>query len=113
MKKTIYKAMVLMVTIVLVLAMPAFATSTKVAPEPGYGVHDYTLRPDPLAENILYGSGLDIVYAKLSDSEDGHLTRCFLHVDATETGDKIQVNLYDYNGIFRVLSAWPNQYKIL
>ena len=94
--------MALMVIVVLVLAMPAFATSTKVVPEPGYGVHDYTLRPDPSAEDIMYGSGLDIVYAKLSDSEDGHLTRCFLHVDATETGDKIQVNLYDYNGVFRV-----------
>ena len=128
MKRTV-KTTVLMV-MVLAIAMPAFATSSRVVPVSGYGAHDYTLRPDPDAEGVLYSSGLDVVYANLCNyggpshpCDSGHLTRCFLHVEATELGDKIRVTLHDYNGKYSVTlceidppggawSAWPQSVKL-
>jgi hypothetical protein len=51
------------------------------------------------------------------------MTRCFLHVEATETGDKIQVTLHDYNGKYQATlceidppggawAAWPQTVKL-
>lgn len=108
---------------VLLFALPCWATSSRVVSAAGYGAHDYALRADPYAEQVLYSAGLDVVYADLSGSSDGGLTRCFLHVDATESGDKIQVNLFDYNGKHVVTlceidppggawSAWPQCVKL-
>lgn len=127
---------IVLILMALAIAVPVFAISERVDPVDGYGVHDYILRPDPIAENIMYGAGLDVVYAELCDymayidpdhhqpCGDGHLTRCFLHVEAVEMGDKIQINLHDYNGIYIVTlceinppggawSAWPQCVKLV
>jgi len=93
--KSILKSLILAL-LVFVLADPAIATSTRVNPMTGFGVHEFTLRPNTDAG---YNSGIDVVYADLSGSSDGHLTRCFLHVEkVTIPQPHIQVTLHDYRG---------------
>ena len=117
----------------LFMTASAFGNSDRVYFPAGsitFGGHDYTLRPQPSNQSIIYSAGLEIVYANLCNygnpphpCNQDQLTRCFLHVEASDSGDTIQVNLHDYNGIFILTlceidppfgawCAWPQCVKL-
>lgn len=121
--------------VVALLATPAFATSSRVTPEAGYGAHDYTIKTEHHENQEetgiyeWYSGGLDVGYAELAEfnnpgnpNNDGLLARVFVHQNSfsdVNTGDSwLETNLYTHTGEYVTTladlgAAWPQCVKII
>ncbi len=77
----------------------AEAVSTRLAPEPGYAAHDYTMDQ---ASDTGYSSGLDVVYKQIAQLPMPP-ARCYLKTEDFKDalgndGDGFRLKLFDYLG---------------
>jgi hypothetical protein len=95
---------------VFLLAMPAYAGSSRFAPDTGYAAQDYVLEAP---YGVYYSGGLDTVYANVSTADAP--TRAFVHEQINEFFN-MDVQLYYYDGkrsvtLFSSSSGWPQVVK--
>ena len=115
------------VVAVVLFVTQAYATSSRVTPEPGYAAHDYTIKTDH-HEYDWYSGGLDVGYAKVAKfynpenpNNENSLARVFVHENSFSNLDTneswLEVNLYTSTGEYvttlaNLGSAWPQSVKI-
>jgi len=116
------------VTAVALLVTQAYATSSRVTPEPGYAAHDYTIKTD-YPDYDWYSGGLDVGYAKVAKfynpenpNNENSLARVFVHQNLFFNGDTkeswVEINLYASTGEYvttlaNLGGAWPQSVKII
>jgi hypothetical protein len=95
---------------VFLLAMPAYAASSRFAPDTGYMAQDITQQAP---YDVYYSGGLDTVYANVSTAAAP--TRAFVH-EQMDLNNNMDVQLFYYDGqrsvtLFSSSVAWPQAVK--